>query len=247
VHLFYIDESYDEHKFVVTALGMRADQWKANFAATKAFRQHLKDTHGIKLSAEIHATRFIRDRDDGISNQRLDHATRHAIFQEVLAHIGSLKIKAINVCLDVPTFGSKGVHLVAIQRLANRIQATMAHKSRDSHAVMIFDEGKNKDITKLMRKIAVFNPTPSAFGAWSGGASSKNIVTDRILDDPFFKDSKRSYFLQHADCAAFTLLKRETVLSPFIQRWGYDKLYPSLHKICFKKAAGKDPLGIVRG
>jgi hypothetical protein len=246
VHLFYVDESYDQHKFVVTALGMRADLWKANFDATKKFRQHLKNKHGIKVSAEIHSTRFIRDRSDGISSKYLTHADRRAIFEEVLQHIATLKLKAFNICLDVAQHG-KDVHRFAIERLANRIQATMAHKSRLSHAIVIFDEGKNKEITKLARKISVFNPIPSAYGpTWTDGSVSKNIVTDRLLEDPFFKDSRSSYFLQHADCAAFTLLKRETVVTPFTQKWGYDKLFPNLHKICFKDAARKDPWGIVR-
>jgi hypothetical protein len=244
VHLFYVDESYDSAKFVITAIGMRADVWKANFEATKTFRKQLKHTFGIKLSAEIHATRFIRDLSDGISSRRLNHAERRGIFEEILGHIGSLKVKAINVCLDVPTYGTKGVHIIAIERLANRIQATM--KARDSHAVVIFDEGKEKEITKLARKISVFNPIPSAYGTWPGGALSKNIVTDRILEDPVFKNSKSSYFLQWADCAAWTLLKSETAPTPFVQRLGYETLFPTLHPICFKAASRKDPWGVSR-
>jgi hypothetical protein len=115
-----------------------------------------------------------------------------------------------------------------------------------SHAVVIFDQGKEREITKLARKISVFNPIPSALGTWPEGSVTRNIVTDRVLEDPLFKDSRGSYFLQFADCAAFTLLKRETVVTPFINTWGYHKLFPNLHKICFKEAARKDEWGIVR-
>ena len=246
-HLFYVDESYDDRKFVLTAIGMRTDQWRSNFDATKKFRQDLKTNHGIKMSAEIHATRFIRDRSDGISTKYLDHAARRAIFEEVLRHIASLNVQVFNICLNVSNWGTKGVHKIADEKLANRVQATMGHWTRRSHAVMIFDEGKEKDITQLARKITVYNPIPSAYGTWTGGAATKNIVTDRILEDPFFKDSKRSYFLQHADCAAFTLLKQETTLTSFISKWGYEKLFPNLHRVCFKQATKYDPWGIVRG
>jgi hypothetical protein len=246
VHIFYIDESYDQHKFVVTAIGMRADQWKSNFDSTKKFRQKLKANHGIKLSAELHATRFIRDRSDGISTQHLDHAIRRQIFEDVLKHIATLNIQVFNICLSVTKYGAANVHALAIERLANRVQATMAQGVRQSHAMLIVDEGKEKEITKLARKISVFNPIPSAYGGWSGGASSKNIVTDRILEDPFFKNSKSSYFLQFADCAAWTLLKSETLPTTFSSKWGYDKLFPILGRVCFKAASKYDPMGIVR-
>jgi hypothetical protein len=225
---------------------MRVDMWRSNFDATKAFRQHLKTKHGIKVSAEIHATRFIRDRSDGISSKYLDHAARRAIFEEVLQHIATLKVQVFNICLSVPKWGPKKVHLIAHERLANRIQATMGHWTRRSYAVIVFDQGKEKDITRLARKITVFNPIPSAYGTWTGGGATKNIVTDRILEDPLFKDSRSSYFLQHADCAAFTLLKQETPVSPFIAKMGYEKLFPSLHAVCFKAASKYDPWGIVR-
>jgi hypothetical protein len=150
-HVFYIDESYDEHKFVLTAIGMRDDTWRSNFDATKAFRKDLKAKHGIRMSAEIHATRFIRDRSDGLSSKYLDHAARRAIFEEVLQHIATLKVQVFNICLDVPKWGSKVVHRIAHEKLANRVQATMEHWTRRSYAVMIFDEGKEKDITQLER------------------------------------------------------------------------------------------------
>ncbi|HEY6213122.1 MAG TPA: DUF3800 domain-containing protein, partial [Vicinamibacterales bacterium] len=156
--------------------------------------------------------------------------------------------QVFNICLNVPKWGPKKVHLIAHEKLANRVQATMARPMRSSHAVMIFDEGKERDVTRLARKITVFNPIPSQFGTWTGGGATKNIVTDRILEDPFFKDSRSSYFLQHADCAAFTLLKQETPTAPgsFIAKWGYEKLFPALHPVCFKGATKYDAWGIVR-
>lgn len=37
----------------------------------------------------------------------------------------------------------------------------------------------------------------------------KNIPNDRLIEDPFFKASHQSYFLQAADFIAFALLKAE--------------------------------------
>jgi hypothetical protein len=57
--------------------------------------------------------------------------------------------------------------------------------------------------------MTVVNYIPSQFGGWPGGAASKNITITRIIEDPVFKDSAASYFLQMCDFAAFTLLKRD--------------------------------------
>jgi hypothetical protein len=245
MHLFYVDESYDQNKFVMTALCMEDVAWRANFDATKKFRQDLKATYGIKTSRELHATRFIRDCSDGISDKKLSLVERRTVFEETLKHLATLNLTAFNVCLDVAPWGSTtAAHRIAIERLANRVQATMRYLK--GNAMVFFDEGKEKEIRKLVRKMAVFNPIPSAYGTWPDGTLSKNIVLDRVLEDPIFKDSRGSYFLQLADFAAFTLLKAEVPATPHIQRHGYHKLFPVLHPICFKAASKKDPWGIVR-
>lgn len=66
------------------------------------------------------------------------------------------------------------------------------------------------------------------------------------IEDPFFKSSSASYFLQLVDFAAWSLLKREVAPSPFIARFDYQRAHRLLEPICFKKASRLDPLGIVR-
>ena len=75
-----------------------------------------------------------------------------------------------------------------------------------------------------MRRLRVFNPIPSKFGAWPGGAPTKNITTDRILRDPIFVDSHADYLIQLADFVAFALLKREVQPTPLVSRYGIDKM-----------------------
>jgi hypothetical protein len=50
---------------------------------------------------------------------------------------------------------------------------------------------------------------PSRFSAWHDGSLTMNITTDPVIEDPVFKPSNRSYFIQLADCVAYALLKRE--------------------------------------
>jgi hypothetical protein len=113
---------------------------------------------------------------------------------------------------------------------------------------MIFaDEGRELDIRRAFRKMSVFNPIPSKFGAWPTGQATRNITTERLIEDPIFKPSDQSYFIQLADCVAFSLLKRETVPSEKIKKYGINEMFDqSIAGICFEDASPRDPLGIVR-
>ena len=129
----------------------------------------------------------------------------------------------------------------------NRIQTNVSRLQPSSHALVIFDKGKEQQITKLSRRLSVFNYIPSQFGSWPGGAKAKNIATDRVIEDPVFRDSRDSYFLQLIDFVAFSLLKREVPPSPFVKQWGYHTLFDRLRPVLCLPASAFDPCGIVRG
>jgi hypothetical protein len=246
MHIFYADESYDQTTFVLTALCVEDASWRAAFNATKEFRSTLKTRYGIKIRAELHAHSFVRKVDDGISTQVLSQARRRQIYAEVLAHVAGLPLMIFNIVMNVRRWGShQRAHEIAVERLANRVQRTM--RALGSHAVVIFDKGKETEITKIIRRQNVFNQIPSAFGTWPEGATRRNIVLDRFIDDPFFKDSRRSYFLQLADFVAFALLKSEVQPTGFVASLRYNEVFDIVDRVCFRPASARDPRGIVRG
>lgn len=245
MHILYVDESYDDRKFVMTALCVEDVAWRQTFDAIKAFRRELKTAWGIRISSELHAKVFVRDCSDNVSTRKLSQAERRLIFEQVLNCMAGLQIVLLNVCLEVPRWGSTNkAHAIAVERLANRVQTMM--RATGSHAIVVFDEGKEAEIRKTVRRMNVFNPIPSAYGSWDGGAGYKNIVLDRFIEDVWFKESKRSYFLQLVDFAAWALLKAEVPTTPFITKFGYETMHAHLHQICFRPASRRDPLGIVR-
>lgn len=245
MHILYVDESYDHQKFVLTALCIEDVAWRQTFDAVKAFRRELKANWGIRISSELHAKVFVRDCSDNVSTRKLSQPERRQIFGLVMDHMAGLQITLLNVCLDVPKWGSTSkAHSIAVERLANRVQTMM--RVTGSHAIVVFDEGKEDEIRKIVRRMNVFNPIPSAYGAWDGGAGYKNIVLDRFIEDVWFKESKSSFFLQLVDFAAWSLLKAEVPTTPFIAKFGYEAMHARLHPICFRPASKKDPLGIVR-
>lgn len=246
MHLFYADESYDSQRFVLTAMRVEVTQWRDVFTRVKDFRKELRSQFGIKLRKELHAQTFIRHCSDGASDRKLSIAERSQVFVCVLRFIASLPTEIINICLNVTGGDSNAAHRIALDRLFNRIQMNATRCIPQSHAIVIFDTGKERQVTKLARQLSVFNYIPSQFERWQDGSRTRNIVTDRIIEDPVFRDSRGSYFLQLVDFAAFALLKREVPPTEFIARWGYEKTFSILEPVLCKAAHGRDPYGIVR-
>lgn len=91
-----------------------------------------------------------------------------------------------------------------------------------------------------------FNPIPSRFGTWlDTGQNYRNIPIDRIVEDPFFKKSDQSYFIQLVDFAAYALLRRERPIASKT-KYGIDKIFNELSDILVREARPRDPNGIIR-
>lgn len=129
----------------------------------------------------------------------------------------------------------------AFEFLLNRINTNM--RKAGSSAVVFCDEGKSYD--SIRRKLGVFNHIPSKRGNWGVGNPSKNIPTDRILEDIVYRDSARSIFIQAADACAYALLRRERPIASKTVL-GLDQSFFILERIMVKQAYGRDPYGIIR-
>lgn len=91
-----------------------------------------------------------------------------------------------------------------------------------------------------------YNPIPSRFGRWgTDGTTTRNIPTERIVEDPVFKRSERSYFIQAADFVAYALLRRERPMGP-TQRYEASDAFEGVTPILVREASLRDPEGIIR-
>ena len=118
-------------------------------------------------------------------------------------------------------------------------------KAWDSHAVLIWDEGKEAQHRRLTRRMGVHNPIPSAYGMWESGNVTKNIPLEHILEDPVFKPSEQSYFIQLTDFAAYALLRCEHPL-PSRSKYGLHTAFDVLAPVLVTAASRTDPEGIIR-
>lgn len=238
MHLIYVDDSRDEELCVFSALALPVDQWHEAFGLVRQFRRDLKRDHGIYVYKELHAWKFVSGRGQ-ISDRIVTKSQRCAIFNQALEVGAGLP----GASLFNAVFPRKEDEK-AFEWMLNRINRTF--QAWGSHGVLICDEGKEIAYTRLVRRMYVFNPIPSQFGTWPDtGEFWKNIPLDRIVEDPFFKESSQSYFIQLVDFAAYALLRRERPI-PSKTKYGLDQSFSILSPILVREARPRDPDGIIR-
>ena len=237
MHFVYIDDSGDEKTRCYSALIIHESSWKAAQLAIKDHRRRLKASDGMYVTKELHATEFVAGR-GRVGFQTVAKGRRCQIFRETLDLIAGLP----NTNL-INAIASKANERVIFERLVNRINRAMAEWK--SNAVIFHDEGK--DYTRLVRRMCIYNPIRSKYGAWPGGSPYKNIPTDRILEDIVYRDSKQSAFIQMADFCAYALFRSEFPLASK-SKYGLDRAFEALHTLCVSAAYNGDPkrLGIIR-
>jgi hypothetical protein len=246
VEIAYIDESYDANAFAMSALIIPVHGWRDAFSHLQAYRKYLKGKHGIFSGKEFHATDFVAGR-GRIGPAVVPKGLRAEIFKEyLLVHTQIAGAAVISGIRPLDGRPHTSVHSKAFSRIQERLQRRCV--DLNSHALIIADEGRAVELQKVARRSRVWNPVGSQFGAWEDGSAFKNIPNERLVEDPVFKASHQSYFLQSADFIAFALLKSEVPPTQHVKKYGLASAYELLEPICVKEASRKDPrrLGIVR-
>lgn len=236
MHLIYMDDSGDEHTRVFSALAIPLDHWRDSFEHIRNYRRTLRQQCGVFVKVEFHATEFVSGR-GRISNQAIGKYQRSQLFRQTLSEI--IQLPGVRLFNAV---AAKSNEPRLYERLLNRVNRTLlAWKSR---GLLISDEGK--DYTSLVRRMGAHNPIPSMYGGWPSGAT-KNIVLAQIYEDPVFRKSHRSYFIQLADFCAYALLRSERQVASK-NKYGIHRAFDILTPICTPECFGNDPrrLGIIR-
>lgn len=242
----YLDESYDDRAFVMSALIIPAHGWRESFLRLQQYRRHLKAKYRIFTSKELHATEFVAGR-GRISATVVPKGLRAHLFNEVLRVVCGLPgASVVSGAWPRPGQSQNEIHAKAFARIQERLQPRCS--GADTQMLLVVDEGKETELQWIARRSKVWNPIGSQYSAWEDGSAYKNIPNDRLIEDPFFKSSHQSYFLQAADFIAFALLKAEVPPTAHVLKYGLNRAYDSLEPICAKEASRKDPrgLGIVR-
>lgn len=204
MHLFYIDKSADEKLFVLAALAVPADQWKTIFDKVRQFRLDLQRTDGIDIHAELHAWKFVSGRGN-IADPIVPKGRRCQIFLDTLFMTAALPEAKL-----IPVVSPANQEEQAFTRLLLNIQQMM--HTQNSYAMLICDQGKETAYTRYAHALR----TSSAI--------------DNIVEEPLFKNSALSYFIQISDFCAYALLRQEHPLASKT-KYGLDQAFKALGPI----------------
>lgn len=237
MHFVYIDDSGDDVKSCFSALIVPMENWRQSLDHLMGARRMMRGSDGVYIAKELHSTDWNSGK-GRLAKHPINKQRRVSLFDFFLSSIAMLpNAQLINAC--VPLLEKDRAFQFLLQRIENNMQ------KRNSRCIIFSDEGKSYD--SIRRRMSHFNYIPSRFGAWQDGRSSKNLVSDHIVEDLVYRDSARSIFIQAADACAYALLRSERSL-PSKDKLGLNLSFSILDRILVKQAFSNDPrrLGIIR-
>lgn len=252
MYFMYVDESGDPglnnsptRYFILTGLVVHELRWQECLDLIIDFRKRMRDAFGLRLREEIHAAHMINNPGHLVSIKRNDRLSILRFFLHEIS--GFPDVSIINVVIDKQ--GKPADYDVmenAWAALIQRFSNTITHRNfpgpanADERGFIVPDNTDAQRLTALLRKMRKYNPVPSRYGS-----GYRNIQIKNIVEDPFFKDSRASYFIQAADVAAYALYQQLTP-SSFMRSKGAQHYFQRLSGVLCRHASPRDPDGIVR-
>lgn len=252
MYLMYVDESGDcgmanspTGYFILSGVVIHELRWNEYLDRLVEFRKRMLNYFGLHMREEIHASNFINNPGN---LQRIKRHDRLAILRHFADEIATMNdLNIINVVTkkagkqaDYDVFSN--AWKVLIQRFENTIHYhNFPGLNNPLDRGMIFpDNTDRKKLTLLVRKMRRFNPIPNR--ADIGGY--RNIRLQYCLEDPNFRSSYDSYFIQMADLAAY-LLYQSICPNQYMRKKQGHNYFSRLDPILCKFAARHDVNGIV--
>ncbi|MCA9413359.1 MAG: DUF3800 domain-containing protein, partial [Candidatus Omnitrophica bacterium] len=252
--LMYVDESGDcglvdspTEYFILSGLVIHESKWYDTLGLIRAFRHRVKNQFGMGMRDEFHASRMISRPGDLVRIKRHHRLTIIRNFADLLGSIPEIDI--INVVVDKR--GKPETYNVfevawktLIQRLENTILRRNFSGSGDPNekAMLFPDQTDVKKLTSLVRKMRRYNPVPDRTEV---GTGYRNLMLTTVVEDPNFRDSAHSYFIQAVDLTAY-LLYQHLKPSAYVRKKSGQNYFLKLESNLCKVASSKDPMGIVR-
>jgi hypothetical protein len=252
--LMYIDGSGDAglvssptKYFVLSGLILHELRWQLYLNQIVEFRKRMRVAFGLRMAEEIHASAFINNPGALIRITRNDRLSILRFLANELIQMTDLNV--ISIVVDKSTKAAPyDVFDIAWKALFQRFENTLTHhnftgpSNPDEKGIVLPDNTDNAKVQKLIRQMRRYNPIPNQ-PSYQGGY--RNMQISSIVEDPNFRDSRHSYFIQAVDLIAFFLYQ---YISPssYIKRKGLTKYFEKFGPILCKQASRTDPLGIVR-
>lgn len=248
----YVDESGDSglnnspvNYFVLSGLVIHELRWRILLDELIEFRRYLKNSKGLKLRDEIHASEMINKPGNLIRIKRNDRVDIMKKCINWLASKGDISI--INVVVNKRN-KTEDVFEIAWKALIQRFENTIRHRNfpgpqnADDKGLILPDKTDDKKLQIILRKMRRYNQIPNTQNLYAGG--SRNLQLEFIIEDPFFKDSSNSYFTQMTDLIAY-FVRQQYEPNNYMKKKGAANYFLKLEPVICKAASRTHPLGVV--
>ena len=248
----YVDESGDcglvnspTRYFILCGLIVHELRWEQYRRQLLAFRRRIRDAFGLKLREEIHASHML-NRPGPLA--RLAKHDRLSILRHLADELATMyDLNVISVVVDKD--GKPADYDVfenAWRALIQRFENTMGHRNfagpanPDERGTLYPDHTDDKKLVRLLRRMRAYNPIPNR-----GGVGYRNARVLNMVEDPNFRDSADSQYVQACDLIAY-LLHQQLAPNSYMRKRGGANYFQRLDPILCKVASRTDPQGIVR-
>lgn len=254
MYFTYVDESGDtgavgSNYFILTGVIIHEDKMDETLSKLLFFRREIKEKYKLNIGEEIHCAEFMNRKEETKSRKSFEKIPKHIrikILKDFLLFLNTLELKTFSIVLN------KNVHFkleskynvleLVWNTFLNRLDRTLKNGNvdgkRDEKTIIISDVTTD-EIIKITRKCKKINFVPSKFGS---GRVKVTLTT--ILEDPFMKDSKKSYFIQCADVICYFVKQLHDPSCTFKNK-GLHNYYKRLTNIHLSVVSSKNKIGIV--
>ena len=248
MYLAYIDESGDPGRnsptrhFILSALVIPATDWQACFDRHHQMRRYLKASYNYPVRAELHAASLVDTRyGDGNVRRLKGRRTRMLLYRDVMRAIPQIfptaRIFSVHVNKDAAEttpFGRDNYLQLAWNYLITRYHNFLAQDCGGAPGLIVADNTANATVRALLRKMRIYNPVPSHYDP----KGYYNVPVRTIIEDPVFRRSEHSYFVQMADMIAHSLYRKLYPKGSY-RRYNLHRFYNYLNPITLKSVSKK--------
>lgn len=219
MYLMYADEAGDSgldpnsptDYFVLSAVVVHDLRWSACLDELTTFRRRLKDTYGLHMREELHAARMFSRPDPAYL--RFGRHIRLAMVREFADQLATMPdLNVYHVVIDKRTkTDGYDVFTEAWKYLIQRFEDTIQHRnftgsdSANERGMIFPDNTEGMKLQQLVRKMRRYNPVP---GIDKYAGTYRDLSLKAVIEDPNFRDSAHSLFIQAADLCSFLMYQR---------------------------------------
>lgn len=213
MYLLYTDESgdcgeFDSKKsnqtgspyFIVTGAMLRADKWKNALENLKSFRKKIAQQGYLPYDIEFHCSELI-DPHKIKAYTNLNVKERWHLIESFAEIIGQqLDFRIISIVIDKTKSNLKPEQYLKASVSALYEAFDSALQEEKTHGLVFMDRANEKAIQTHVRQL---------MGTGVSTTDKPQIRVTQIMEDPIFRVSTESMFIQLADLLAFTLKEQE--------------------------------------